>query len=75
MLCVLDRGLNIRVEQSTSWEGNSSAGKEIALSSYKPEFLYRVHKILPLDTTPTHKNPDDIPMSYLSKIHFNIIPY
>lgn len=75
-MCVLDRCLNIRMKQSRCSEGNiRSAGKEISLLSSKPESLYQVHKILPLDTTPTRKNPDDIPMSYLSKINFNIIPY
>jgi hypothetical protein len=59
------------MEQSTSWEGNNrSASNEIALLLSKPEFLYQVHNILPLDTTPTCKNPDGIPIPYLSKINF-----
>jgi hypothetical protein len=62
------------MELSPSWESaNCAATQEFSSILWNPTVHYRVHKSLPPVSIMSQINTVDTTLSYLSKIHFNIV--
>jgi hypothetical protein len=59
--------------QQSPWEANSRSESRIPYLAWNPKGHYRLHNTAPLARIPNQMNPADILISYIFKIHFNII--
>jgi hypothetical protein len=61
------------MEQSSFWQANSRLDSQDTPHLLQQKAHYLIHKIPPLDSSPSQMNQDYIRTSYIFKINFNII--